>query len=69
MDNWQECTQTCRGVVSRRMPLNTQMGLGHDRFRPDLQAWASDYRLSENNHRHFYQRWAQLMAANSWAEV
>jgi phenylpropionate dioxygenase-like ring-hydroxylating dioxygenase large terminal subunit len=69
MDNWQECTQTCRGVVSRRMPLNTQMGLGHDRFDPGLQAWASEYRLSENNHRHFYQRWAQLMAANSWAEV
>jgi hypothetical protein len=69
MDNWQECTQTCRGVVSRRMPLHTQMGLGHDRFDPDLQAWASEYRLSENNHRHFYQRWAQLMAASSWAEV
>jgi 3-phenylpropionate/trans-cinnamate dioxygenase alpha subunit len=69
MDNWLECTQTCRGVVSRRVPLNTQMGLGHDRFDPDLQAWASDYRLSENNHRHFYQRWAQLMAASSWAEV
>lgn len=69
MDNWQECTQTCRGVVSRRMPLNTQMGLGHDRFRPDLQAWASEYRLSENNHRHFYRRWAQLMAASSWDEI
>jgi nitrite reductase/ring-hydroxylating ferredoxin subunit len=69
MDNWQECTQTCRGVVARRMPLNTQMGLGHDRFDTALQAWASAYRLSENNHRHFYQRWAQLMAANSWAEV
>ena len=69
MDNWQECTQTCRGVVSRRVPLNTQMGLGHDRFDPDLEAWASDYRLSENNHRHFYRRWAQLMAASSWTEV
>jgi hypothetical protein len=29
MDNSQECTQTCRGVMSRRMPLNTGMGLGH----------------------------------------
>jgi len=69
MDNWQECTQTCRGVVSRRMPLNTQMGLGHDRFDPTLGAWASEFRWSENNHRHFYQRWAQLMTTNSWAEV
>ena len=69
MDNWQECTQTCRGVVSRRLPLNTQMGLGHDRFDPTLKGWASEFRLSENNHRHFYRRWAQLMAADSWAEV
>jgi phenylpropionate dioxygenase-like ring-hydroxylating dioxygenase large terminal subunit len=69
MDNWQECTQTCRGVVSRRMPLNTQMGLGHDRFDPTLGAWASEFRWSENNHRHFYRRWAQLMATSSWSEV
>ena len=32
MDNWQECTRTCRGLASRRMPLNYQMGIGHDRF-------------------------------------
>jgi phenylpropionate dioxygenase-like ring-hydroxylating dioxygenase large terminal subunit len=69
MDNWQECTQTCRGVVSRRLPLNTQMGLGHERFDADLMGWASDFRMSESNHRHFYRRWAQLMGATSWAEV
>jgi hypothetical protein len=44
------------------------MGLGHERFDVDLQAWASDYRYSESNHRRFYQRWAQLMTAGSWAE-
>jgi phenylpropionate dioxygenase-like ring-hydroxylating dioxygenase large terminal subunit len=66
MDNWQECTQTCRGVVSRRMPLNNQMGLGHDRFDPALGAWVSDYRFSESNHRQFYRRWAELMEATDW---
>ena len=45
MDNWQECTQTCRGVMSRRMPINNQMGLGHERFDAALGAWASDLRL------------------------
>jgi 3-phenylpropionate/trans-cinnamate dioxygenase alpha subunit len=45
------------------------MGLGHERFNEDLMAWASDWRMSESNHRHFYRRWAQLMATNSWAEV
>ena len=69
MDNWQECTRTCRGIVSRRYALNMQMGLGHEGYNVDLQAWASDYRFSESNHRHFYRRWAQLMTANSWAAV
>ena len=69
MDNWQECTQTGRGVVARRALLNYEMGLGHERFDADLQAWTSDHHLSESNHRQFYRRWAQLMAAKSWAEV
>ena len=69
MDNWQECTQTCRGVVSRRMAMNTQMGLGHERYDTELGAWASDFRMSESNHRQFYGRWAQLMRADNWAGV
>jgi 3-phenylpropionate/trans-cinnamate dioxygenase alpha subunit len=69
MDNWQECTLTCRGVVSRRMELNNQMGLGHERYDEGLRATASDLRISESNHRQFYRRWARLMAADSWAEA
>jgi len=69
MDNWQECTRTCRGVVTRRVALNTQMGLGHERFNEDLKAWTSDFRVSESNHRQFYRRWAELMVAESWAKV
>jgi phenylpropionate dioxygenase-like ring-hydroxylating dioxygenase large terminal subunit len=69
MDNWQECTQTCRGVVSRRMPLNNRMGLGHERYDAALGAWVSDYRFSESNHRRFYQRWADLMAADDWGAL
>ena len=46
--------------------LNMQMGLGHERFEPDLEAWASDYRYSESNHRQFYLRWSQLMAADGY---
>jgi len=55
--------------MARKMPLNTQMGLGHDRFDPELGAWASEYRYSELNHRGFYRRWSQLMAAESWADL
>jgi 3-phenylpropionate/trans-cinnamate dioxygenase alpha subunit len=69
MDNWQACTQTGRGAVARRYPLNYEMGLGHERYDDALGAWASAYRFSESNHRQFYQRWAQLMAAEKWAEI
>jgi 3-phenylpropionate/trans-cinnamate dioxygenase alpha subunit len=69
MDNWQECTHTCRGIVSRRHALNMQMGLNHEGYNADLMAWASDYRFSESNHRQFYRRWAQLMDAESWAAL
>jgi 3-phenylpropionate/trans-cinnamate dioxygenase alpha subunit len=64
MDNWQECTRTCRGVMSRRVPVNNQMGLGRERFDAALGAWASDHGYSESNHRQFYKRWAELMAAD-----
>ena len=69
MDNWQECTQTARGVVSRRHMANISMGLGHETYDHDLLGWVSDYRLTENNHRHFYNRWAQVMASESWADL
>ncbi|HEV8679794.1 MAG TPA: aromatic ring-hydroxylating dioxygenase subunit alpha, partial [Stellaceae bacterium] len=69
MDNWQECTQTCRGVVSRRVPLNNRMGLGHERYDPALAASVSDSGFSESNHREFYRRWAEVMAAESWADL
>ena len=69
MDNWQGCTQTGRGVVARRYPLSYEMGLGRERYDEELGAVASDYRYSESNHRGFYRRWTQLMAAESWADL
>jgi len=69
MDNWQGCTQTARGAVARRALLNYEMGLGDERFDEELGAWASGYRYSESNHRRFYRRWAQLMAADSRGEI
>jgi 3-phenylpropionate/trans-cinnamate dioxygenase alpha subunit len=53
--------------MSRRVPVNNQMGLGHERFDPELGALASDAGFSESNHREFYRRWAELMDAADWA--
>jgi 3-phenylpropionate/trans-cinnamate dioxygenase alpha subunit len=69
MDNWQECTQSYRGVVARRRLLNYQMGIGHESFNEDFDALTSDHRYSDSNHRQFYHRWGQLMAAKSWADL
>ena len=69
MDNWQECTRSSRGVVTRRQLLNYQMGLGHESFNQDFGAITSDYRYSDSNHRQFYQRWGQLMDADSWSDL
>ena len=69
MPNDAAAQRTCQGVVSRRYPLNYQMGMGHERFDDDLGAWASNSRFSELNPRRFYERWTQLMTADSWAEV
>ena len=35
------------GGVSRRLPLNTQMGLGHEGFSEELMGWAGKTRFSE----------------------
>ena len=69
MDNWQECTKSARGVVGRRSSLNNQMGLGRESFEEDLGAWSSNNPISELSHRNFYRRWAQVMSANSWADL
>ncbi|MCS5668025.1 MAG: aromatic ring-hydroxylating dioxygenase subunit alpha [Dehalococcoidia bacterium] len=69
MDNWQQCTMSGRGVVSRRRQLNYSMGLGHDGFDDEIKAWASDARYSDSNHRQFYGRWADMMEADSWAKL
>ena len=66
MDNWEGCSMAGRGVVARRHQLNISMGLGHASYDEELGGVASDYRLSENNHRAFYRRWSQLMDSNDW---
>ena len=69
MDNWQECTNTSRGLVSRRLPINQTMGLGRDEFNEELMAYASERPVSELSHRSFYDHWARVMTARQWSEI
>src|SRR3989442_6629412 len=56
MDNWQECTRTCRGVVTRRVALNTQMGLADEGCNGDLKAWTRDFAGTAGTQRTFFWR-------------
>ena len=69
MDNWQECTITAKGVVSRRYPMNLQMGLGHQNYDEELGSWSSGFKFSEDNQRAFYKRWSELMDAADWSNL
>lgn len=70
MENWEQSTLAARGAVARRYPLNYQMGLGHDRvIRDDLTPPRVECVSSEYTQRGFYKRWAEMMAAESWADA
>lgn len=69
MDNWQGCSESGRGFMSKQQRLNIGMGMGHESYDEKLSGWASDYRLSENNHRNYYRRWGQMMSAANWSEL
>ena len=49
MYNWQECTQTRRGVMARRARLSYQMGLGHECYNQDYKAAIADFRCNDSN--------------------
>ena len=69
MDNWQQCTQTARGLMSRGLTLSMRMGLGHEGWREDLKGSASHYRASEGNQRNFYRHWARMVGGMSWGDL
>ena len=62
MENWNYASDASKGVIARRHPYNYQMGLGLDHPDYGVPGMTTD-RITENNQRGFYQRWAELMQA------
>ena len=73
MENWYQLTIASRGPMARKLDLNYQMGIDN----PPLHG-PSTYGLpglftptvyNDENHRRFYQRWAEVMEARDWDEM
>lgn len=60
MDNWIQSTAAGRGRVSRRYPVNIQMGMGHETTHPELPGRVGAIQ-AEINQRSFYAQWAKMM--------
>jgi len=68
-ENWEYCTKTSRGKVTRYQDL--YVGLGMDTRLTDSELPGNVFKgqLNEANARAYYQRWKDLLQARSWAEV
>lgn len=68
-ENWEYCTKTSRGKVTRYQDL--YVGLGMDTRLTDTELPGNVFKgqLNEANARAYYQRWKDLLQARSWAEV
>ncbi len=68
-ENFEHCTQSNAGVVTRRRNLHMGLGLGSELDRPDLKGSVYQSQVNEANQRAFYQRWLDLMVAPHWRDV
>ncbi len=67
-ENWGMCTESSKGVIARRYPMNYTLGLGREGKREEYPGSVALY-PSEHNQRGLHGQWAKLMAADSWADV
>jgi 3-phenylpropionate/trans-cinnamate dioxygenase alpha subunit len=70
MNNWEQVTDSGAYTSIRHLPQNLTMGVGHDTKTdkyPGIRH--SQAFCAETNHRSYYDRWQEMMNANSWADI
>jgi len=72
MENWYALTMASKGPVAQRLDLNYQMRISEPPIHGPSEfglpgLFAHNY--SDENHRRFYQRWAEVMQAKDWGEM
>jgi ethylbenzene dioxygenase alpha subunit len=68
-ENWENCTATNAGVVTRRQKLYYGLNPAGGAVDPGLPGDIRRGQISDANQRAFYRRWAELMDARTWADV
>ena len=70
MENWNYATEASSGTIARRYDYNYEMGLGHNEIPVEgLEDAVFSPNTSEQNPRWMYKRWAEMMEADSWADL
>ena len=70
MENWNYASEASNGITARPRPYHYAMGQGHETKSDALPgAVITTDDTSEQNQRGFYKRWAELMDAESWADL
>jgi phenylpropionate dioxygenase-like ring-hydroxylating dioxygenase large terminal subunit len=72
MENWHWSTAGSKGTISRRLPYNYTLFLDEQpQPGPETFGLPGNFSniMSDENHRVYYQRWAEFMAARSWDEL
>lgn len=70
MENWNYASAASKGTIARRYPYNYEMGLGLEQPGGHTRQLVTTGVFStEQNQRGMYKRWAELMDAQSWADL
>jgi phenylpropionate dioxygenase-like ring-hydroxylating dioxygenase large terminal subunit len=69
IDNWRQVTEASKSPIARRLRADISMGINHSGPSEEWPGEHSERYISENNQRHFYQRWMEFMNADSWNDV
>lgn len=68
-ENWENCTNVNRGAISRHERLHYACGIDRRIEHPVLPGIVYRGQYNDANQRNFYQRWRDLMEADTWSQV
>ena len=68
-DNWMQCVKASRSITGRKYMQVLSMGLGKAEEQDVLPGYRSPSSVNEDRQRGLYQRWAEFMNAESWADI